>query len=96
MPRFVVTAEPFAPHEISQHVLQKFDWLARPSRERPGAPREAFPTDFSRPKSPEEPPEERFSSILGRFWEVFRGFSRRLARRSHERADPAKTSHFAC
>ena len=40
------------------------------------SPREASPTAFSRPKSPEEGPEEGFSSILGRFWEDFRGFSR--------------------
>ena len=43
---------------------------------RPRSPREASPTDFSRPKSPEEGPEERFSSISGRFWEDFRRFSR--------------------
>ena len=43
-------------------------------------PIEPSSTDFSRPKSAEEGPEERFSSILGRFGEDFRGFSSRLAR----------------
>ena len=31
-------------------------------------------------KAPGEGPGERFSSIVGRFWEDFRGFSSRLAR----------------
>ena len=50
--------------------------LNRPT-DRPTDRQTDRPTDrFSRPKSPEEGPEERFSSILGRFGEHFRGFSR--------------------